>query len=427
MSYEIEDINGCTKKFKFNFESLNLSNEIKLAIIKKQKESNMKGFRKGKAPLQMIEQMYGKQLEMDALNNFIQAKVFDATGEAKINVVGHPSMENMKYEPGKSVSFDVICEFVPEIKLQDYSKYKFTMDRIEVKDEEIENVIKRYLDSKAEMVEIEENVGLDKGMFAVINFTGILSNGDRPENMKGQDHLLEIGSNSFIPGFEEGLIGAKKGEHRTLDITFPAEYHVADLKSAKVKFEVELLEIKEKKNLTLTEELAKEFGYESIEDLTTKNRAILLDQAKKKAESKIQKEILNKLIEENKFDIPLSLVHEQEYGMREEITNNLAKRSGYTPEAIEDYFKHNSADLTTQAEHQVRAGLILGSLSREFNITVVDSDLDKKLEESAATTGISIDLLRKYYFSDNQVKQNLMYKIREEKTFEQLIVKMKCC
>ncbi|OFZ74040.1 MAG: hypothetical protein A2451_16945 [Bdellovibrionales bacterium RIFOXYC2_FULL_39_8] len=142
MSYSIEDINGCTKKFKFNFETLDLSAEIKLELVKKQKESNMKGFRKGKAPMHMIEKFYAKEVELDALNNFIQAKAFAATSEEKLSIVGQPSMENLKYDPGKSVSFEVICEFIPEIKLKDYSKYHFSMDSVEVSDEDLEDLKK---------------------------------------------------------------------------------------------------------------------------------------------------------------------------------------------------------------------------------------------------------------------------------------------
>ncbi|HLE10199.1 MAG: trigger factor [Bdellovibrionales bacterium RIFOXYD12_FULL_39_22] len=424
MSYSIEDINGCTKKFKFNFETLDLSAEIKLELVKKQKESNMKGFRKGKAPMHMIEKFYAKEVELDALNNFIQAKAFAATSEEKLSIVGQPSMENLKYDPGKSVSFEVICEFIPEIKLKDYSKYHFSMDSVEVSDEDLEDLKKRYLDSKAQMVEIEGEVGLDKGMHAVLNFAGELENGERPENMKGQDFVLEIGSKSFIPGFEDGLLGAKKGDHRVLNLTFPADYHAVELQSVKVKFEVEVLEIKEKKVPALTEELAKEFGYESTEEFFTKNRKLLAEQTKKRAEGKLQKEILEKLVEENKFDIPLSLIHEQEYTIREQMAGELKNRYGYNEDAVEDYFKKNGVDLTSQAEFQVRAGLIFGALSREFAITVADADFDKKMEESFQATGLPLETLKEYYLKDKQMKQNLMYKIREEKTFEVLISKM---
>ncbi|OFZ74039.1 MAG: trigger factor [Bdellovibrionales bacterium RIFOXYC2_FULL_39_8] len=261
-------------------------------------------------------------------------------------------------------------------------------------------------------------------MHAVLNFAGELENGERPENMKGQDFVLEIGSKSFIPGFEDGLLGAKKGDHRVLNLTFPADYHAVELQSVKVKFEVEVLEIKEKKVPALTEELAKEFGYESTEEFFTKNRKLLAEQTKKRAEGKLQKEILEKLVEENKFDIPLSLIHEQEYTIREQMAGELKNRYGYNEDAVEDYFKKNGVDLTSQAEFQVRAGLIFGALSREFAITVADADFDKKMEESFQATGLPLETLKEYYLKDKQMKQNLMYKIREEKTFEVLISKM---
>ena len=224
------------------------------------------------------------------------------------------------------------------------------------------------------------------------------------------DIIVPEGANELL--FEDILFGEMaQEEHRAMCNVFR-------------KYGVEVLEIKEKKVPALTEELAKEFGYESTEEFFTKNRKLLAEQTKKRAEGKLQKEILEKLVEENKFDIPLSLIHEQEYTIREQMAGELKNRYGYNEDAVEDYFKKNGVDLTSQAEFQVRAGLIFGALSREFAITVADADFDKKMEESFQATGLPLETLKEYYLKDKQMKQNLMYKIREEKTFEVLISKM---
>ncbi|MBT5093814.1 MAG: trigger factor family protein, partial [Halobacteriovoraceae bacterium] len=126
MSYSVESVNGCTKKIAFNFEALDLTTEIKAAVLKKQKSTNMKGFRKGKAPLQMIEKIYGPQLESDALNDFVQNKFFEAVTKEDLRVVGYPSFENMKYESGTSVSFDAMVEVFPTVELKDFSGLTFS-------------------------------------------------------------------------------------------------------------------------------------------------------------------------------------------------------------------------------------------------------------------------------------------------------------
>ncbi len=208
MSYQLQAVNDCTKKLVFNFETLDLTTEIKAAVVKKQKSTNLKGFRKGKAPLAMVEQIYGPQLEGEALNSFVQNKVFEAITAEKLRVVGYPAFENMKYEAGKSVSFEAVVEIFPEIKLKDVSGLSFEMDSTAVNDEDLEQLKKNYLSSKAEMTEVSDaNAKLANGQFAVLNFQGVQENGERPENMKGEEFLLEIGSNQFIPCFEVGLVG----------------------------------------------------------------------------------------------------------------------------------------------------------------------------------------------------------------------------
>ncbi len=425
MSYTVKNVNGCTKKLEFNFATLDLSKEIKQAVIKKQAQTNMKGFRKGKAPLAMVEQVYGPQLESDALNQFVQTQLFEAVNKEKLKTVGYPSFENVKYETGKSVSFEAVVEIFPEIKLADYSSYTFKKDKVEVTDEDLKNVEKNYLESKAETIEVADaSAKLAKGQTAVFNFEGVKADGSRPDNMKGNEYLLEIGSGRFIPGFEDGMIGLKKGEKKNVETTFPADYHAPDLQNAKVVFEVELLEIKEKRYPELNDEMAKEFGYESVADFREKNKKNLVAQKERQVSEKLHQEILEKLVKENKFDIPATLVQNQEKYLHEDMAKNL-KGQGFNDAMIQDYFERFKADVTTKADFQVRSGLVLDHLAQEFKIETSDSDFNKKIEESAVTAGIDVETVKKYYSSNAQIKNNLMYAIREEKTFEELKKKIK--
>jgi trigger factor len=425
MTYTVKSVNGCTKKLEFNFATLDLSREIKAAVVKKQSVTNIKGFRKGKAPLAMVEQVYGPQIESDALNQFVQTQLFEAVTKEKLKTVGHPAFENVKYETGKSVSFEAVIEIFPEIKLSDYSAYSFKKDSAAVTAEDLDKLTKNYLGSKAEIVEVTEaNAALAKGHSAVFNFEGVKENGERSENMKGSEYLLEIGSGQFIPGFEDGMIGMKKGEKKNILLTFPADYHAAELQNGKVTFEVELLEIKEKRFPELNDELAKEFGYESVSDFNAKNKVTLVTQKERQVSEKIHQDILEKLVKENKFDVPATLVQNQEKYLQEDLSKNL-KSQGFNDQMVGEYFERWAKDITTKAEFQVRSGLILDHLAQEFKIETSEADFDKKIEESAATAGMDIATVKKYYSSNAQIKNNLMYAIREEKTFEELKKKMK--
>jgi trigger factor len=418
MSYQVEEVNGCTKKIVFNFESLDLTTEIKNELVKKQRTVSLKGFRKGKAPLSVVQKMYGPQVESEALNSFIQNKMYEAITKEDLRVVGYPNFENMNYEPGKSVSFDAVVEIFPKVTLKDMSNLSFTKDAVEFKDSDLDDVRKNHMNSKAEMTEVkDDSVALDKGLFAVMNFQGELPNGEKPENMKGEEFLLEIGSGQLIPGFEDQMLGMKKGDKKTLEVTFPADYQATDLQNALVKFEVDLLEIKEKNYPEFTDELAKEFGFDSVSDFEEKNKANLIDQ--RVAKQKLNQEILDKLVEENSFDIPAALVAQQENHLKEDVKKTLAQQ-GFNEQMMQEYFEKWTSDLTDKAKFQVRSGLILDAIAKEHNVEANQEDFDTKLEEVAKSSGLDMEQIKSFYSKDESMKNNLMFAIREEKTFEKI-------
>lgn len=419
MSYSIQDINGCTKKLSFEFEKLDLSEQINKAVKEKQKTANLKGFRKGKAPLGMVQKLFGPQIESNALNEFVKQQFFDAVEKENLKMVGYPTFENMNYEAGKKVSFEAKVEIFPTVELKDMSSYSFKKDSVDIEEEEVDKMLNSRLESKAEMSELKDAT-LSNGHFAVMNFQGEKEDGERPENMKGEEFLLEIGSNQFIPGFEEKMVGMKAGEKKDIDLNFPADYHVEDLQNSKVKFEVELLEIKEKKFPELTDELAKELGEESASSMRDNIKDNLVQQKTRMADQKLQQEILEKLIEENKFDVPSAMVAQQKEALKKDVEKNI-RQQGFNDQMVEDYFKQWAGDLNTRADFQVRSALILEELGKKFSVEVSEDDLNEKIEETAKMTGMEADKIRSFYTSNEQTKNNLMYSIKEEKTFKKLL------
>lgn len=425
MSYSIEEINGCTKKLLFTFEDVDLTTQIEEALKEKQKSANLKGFRKGKAPINFVKQVYGPQVENDALYRFVSEEFYKAVQKEELKAVGYPTFGQTQFTDGKNVSFEATVEIFPEVEIKDYSKYTFKKEDEAVTEKDITDLKEKYLAPKAETVEVEDDKkGIENGNFAVFNFEGEKPDGTKPENMKATEFMLEIGSGQFIPGFEEQMVGLKKGEKKTLELTFPADYHEEDLKDAQVKFHVEILEIKEKKVPELTDDLAKEFGFESVEDFDTKNKERLVLQKKREVQSKLQEEILKKLVEENSFDVPNTLVEQQKKAVREDLGANL-KQQGFDDAMLSTYFDKWDDDVVSRATFQVRSGLILDKLAKKYEVEASDSDLDAKIAEMASQSGMDLEQISSYYKSNEQVKSNLMYAIREEKTFEKLISEMK--
>lgn len=419
MSYTIQDVNGCTKKLVFNFDQVDLSKEIKEALVAKQQNSNLKGFRKGKAPLEMVQKLFGPQVENDALYRFISEQYYNAVKKENIRAVGYPQFGNTKYE-SKNVAFEATVEIIPEVELKDYSKLTFKKESETVTDEDFETLKKNYLSNKAEVTEVKDaEAKVKKGDFAVFNFEGEKADGSKPDNMKAEEYMLEIGSGQFIPGFEDGMTGMKKGEKKDIKVTFPADYHEAELKNAPVTFHVELLEIKQKNFPEFTDELAKEFGFESVTDFTAKNKERMVQQKKKEVSSKLQQQILEKLIEENKFDVPKSMIDDQKESVKQELSRTL-KQQGFNDQMIALYFERWDDDVTSKALFQVRSGLILDKLAKKYNIESTEADLDVKIEEMVAQSGMKKEEILSFYTKNENVKRNLMYAIREEKTFDKL-------
>jgi len=364
----MENVNSCAKNLVFNFEKVDLSKAIKEALIAKQASSNLRGFRKGKAPLEMVQKLFGPQVENDALYRFISDQYYQAVKKENLRAVGYPQFGNTKYESGKNVAFEVTVEIIPEIELKDYSKFTFKKDSESVSDEDFETLKKNYLSNKAEIVEVKDaGHTLKQGDFAVFNFEGEIADGSKPENMEAQEYMLEIGSGQFIPGFEDGMIGLKKGEKKDVKVTFPAEYHEESLKNAPVTFHVELLEIKTKILPDFTDELAKEFGFESVSDFTTKNKERMATQKKREVQTKLQQEILEKLISENQFDVPTALIEDQKQSVKEELSRTL-KQQGFNDQMIGLYFERLDADVTQQALFHVRSARILYNVAQKNNI-----------------------------------------------------------
>ncbi len=425
MSYTIQDVNGCTKKLVFNFDKVDLSSQIKAALTAKQQNSNLKGFRKGKAPLEMVQKMYGPQVENDALYRFISEQYYEAMKKENIRVVGYPQFGNTKYESGKSVAFEATVEVIPDFELKDYSKLTFKKESEAVTEEDFETLKKNHLSQKAEVAEVKDPAHkIAKGDFAVFNFEGEKADGTKPDNMKAQEYMLEMGSGQFIPGFEDGMTGMKKGEKKDIKVTFPADYHEEDLKNAPVTFHVELLEIKTKNFPEFTDELAKEFGFESVSDFTAKNKERMATQKKREVQGKLQQEILEKLIAENPIEVPKALVDDQKESVKQELQRTL-KQQGFNEQMIQLYFERWNDDVTTKALFQVRSGLILDKLSRKYNVEASEADLDVKIEEMVSQSGMKKDEISKFYKSNENIKRNLMYAIREEKTFTALMKDMK--
>jgi len=419
MTYTVSDVNTCTKKIIFNLPNVDLKPHIQKALQTKQKSVEIKGYRKGKAPMSMIEQFYGPQIENEALSRYIYEQIDNAVKTEGLNPIDYPRIENADYK-APNLNFEAVVEFFPQLKIKDLTKYSLKKDKVEVTDKDIEETKAKYLKSRTTLENMEDLTYKAKiGDFVHLNFQGTLSDGSSPENMKGNDYPLELGSNSFIAGFEEALLGLKKSDKKDIKLNFPADYHVETLKGQPVTFSVEVMAIKQKKVPELNADLAKELGFDTLEQMQTTIKETIQTQKERSVKEKLEKEILEKLAEDHKVDVPDAMIKNQKKALIEQMIPGLT-RSGFNDQQIKEYITKWETELHQKAIFQVHTALILDQISKDYNVEVTPADIDTKYEEVAKSAGMPVEDVKSFYKKDQNNYRNFFYNIKEQKTFEKI-------
>jgi len=368
------------------------------AFKKVVKEINVPGFRKGKMPRQMFEQRFGAEsLYQDALEILINENYPKAIVEANVEPVDQPEIDFEKIEKNAPFTFTAKLVLRPEVELGEYKGLEVTKQPTEVTEEEITAAIEAQQARLAELV-IKEDGAIENGDTAVIDFEGF-ANGEAFEGGKGDNYALEIGSGSFIPGFEEQLVGAKAGESKDVEITFPEEYHAAELAGKPATFKVTIHEVKAKELPELNDELATEIDSEvkSLDEL----RAKLTEQAKEEkvqvAESTLRDELVEKAAANATIDIPNGMIQTEINRMMQEFEQRL-QQQGMN---LELYFQFSGQDeaalreqMTADAESRVRVSLVLEAIAAAENLEVTEAALEAELEKMSAQFNMDAEQIK---------------------------------
>lgn len=368
------------------------------AFKKVVKEINVPGFRKGKMPRQMFEKRFGvESLYQDALDFILPDAYANAVEEAGINPVDRPEIDIETIEKDQPLVFTAKVIVKPEVKLGEYKGLEASKPDTEVSDEDIENQLKEQQERLAELT-VKEDEAIVEGDTAVIDFEGFVD-GEAFEGGQGSDYSLEIGSNSFIPGFEEQLVGVKSGEEKEVEVTFPEEYHAAELAGKAATFKVKVNEVKGKELPELNDELAKEIDpeVESLEALRTKMKESLIAEKKSAADATLRDELVQKAAENATIDIPHAMIHSEMDRMMSDFEQRLTQQ-GMNLELYFQFSGQDEAALREQmhgdAETRVRVSLTLEAIAEAENMQVTSEDIDKELEKMAGQFNMDIEQIK---------------------------------
>lgn len=349
------------------------------------------GFRKGKAPRMIVERHVGKEAVMQEAFDIIAPKAFqEALDEQKIEPVTRPNIDIVTLEEGKDLVFKATVTPRPEVKLGEYKGLKVEKAEVNITDEDVEKQLKTFQDRQGKLVDAPEGAEVKSGDFTTLDFKGFVD-GEAFAGGEGKDYPLQIGSNSFIPGFEDQLIGAKIGEEREVNVKFPEEYHAKELAGKDAKFECTIRSIKTKELPAIDDELAKKVStFQTLDELKADIRKNLTENAERTAENNQKSAAIEMATNNIKVDIPAVMIDNRVTAMIQEMAMRL-EQQGMKFEQYLQYAGTDIAKLREQyretAEKNVKTDLMLEEVAKAENIKVEAKDLDAEVAAMAAAYG----------------------------------------
>ena len=388
MSLQVEKLEKNMAKLTIEVPAEEFDAAIKNAYNKNKNKFSIPGFRKGKAPLAMLEKMYGAGIFYeDAANEVIDASYPKAAEESKEEIVSTPEIKVTQIEKGKAFIYEATVALKPEVTLGEYKGVEVKKAEAVVTDEDVENELTAARKKNGRLIDVEDGA-IEDGDNTIIDFTGYID--DKTfDGGAGTDYPLVIGSHSFIEGFEDQLIGKKKGETCDVNVTFPAEYHADELAGKPAKFVVTIKEVKRNELPELNDEFASEVSdFDTLDEYKADIRKKL--QEKKEQDAKVENEnnVIEKVVENAQMELPQPMVDTQ----AREMVENYARRLQSQGLNINDYMKYTGMtpeklmeQMRLEAEKRIKTRLVLEKVVEVENVEVSDEKLDEQINEIAAS------------------------------------------
>ena len=397
MAFKCEEVEKNLSKLTFEVSAEEFEKAIDRAYNKNKSKFNIPGFRKGKAPKAIVIKNYTKAVFYDdALNDVLPDAYEAALKESGLDVVARPEFDVEEIKDGEPVVFTALCTTRPEVKLGEYKGIKVAKVDYTVSDEEVDKDINAVRERNARLISVDDRA-VENGDIAVIDFEGFVD--DVPfEGGKGENYELEIGSNTFIPGFEDQLVGAKIDDLVDVNVTFPEEYHAEELKGKPAVFKVKVNEIKVRELPELDDDFASEVSeFDTLAEYKADVRAKLEEKAKEKAEAEIQNAVVEKAVENAEFDLPDAMVE----GQIDNMINDMAQRMSYQGMSLEMYMQYTGQTIEQmrevyreQAKKQVSGSLVIDAISKAEGIEVSPEEVEMNLVDMAKKYNMEVDKLK---------------------------------
>ena len=380
---------------------------LNTAYNKSKSKINVPGFRKGKAPRKIIEQLYGQEVFFeDAANAIIPDAYAKACIESELDIVSQPKISVTQLEKGKPFVFEAEVAVRPEVELGNYKGVEVSKVDTEVTDTDVEEEIKKVAEQNSRTITVEDRAVKD-GDMTVIDFEGFVD-GVAFEGGKGENYPLTIGSHSFIDNFEDQIIGMNIGDEKEINVTFPEDYHAEELKGKPATFKVSVKEIKEKQLPDIDDDFAQDVSdFDTLDEYKADLKKKIAE--RKEAEAKKQKETeaIEKIVADSKMDIPQAMIDTQVTRMAEDFAQRLQQQGL----SLETYFKYTGLtaekildDMKPEAVKRIQNSLVLEAVAKAENIQVSDDEFNSELSKMAEMYKMEVDKIKEF-MGESEEKQ----------------------
>lgn len=413
---KVEELSAVRKKLLFEIPWEEVKEELDSVYKDFGKKAKIRGFRPGKVPRGILETYFKEQAEGDAITNIVNRHFWKALEEKSIISLTQPEITQEGLNENTNFKFTASFETEPEFEPNGYQGIELEKEVIQVSEEGIDKRLLQIREMYATMEETSEPRPAAEGDYVIIDFSGSLG-GEFQKELKADNYLLEIGSQRFVPGFEQQLVGMNNGETKSITVLFPVDYHEEKFAGKEVIFSVNMKNIKEKKLPELDENFIKNFDrYNSLEELKEDVRKALEDENTKTAEINLQNKVIEILLKENEFEAPPSLLERQIYYMMADTHKRMTAAGMDEKNAMDFSFKMRDK-FTDEAIRAVKSFLILKKIAAKEKLSVDENEIENHIKDIAAKYGRNYQLLKDAYAKDDK-KDSLKTELIQKKVFD---------
>lgn len=411
MQVSIETISGLQRCMTVGVPAAQVEEKVTAELKKLAKGRRIDGFRPGKVPPSVIKRMFGQQARYEAIYQQMQESFFQAVQEQSVKLAGMPAFEPTVNEDGKDLEFKATFEVYPEIELNGFNAISVEQKSASITDEDVTKMVETLQKQNIKWEESEE-AAADEDR-TTIDFEGFID-GEAFEGGSATGHVLVLGSNSMIPGFESGLVGVKAGEETTLDVTFPEDYQKEDLQGKPAQFKVTVSKVEKGTLPEMNEEFYKSFGVEtdSEENFVAEIRTNMERELTRALRSLTKQQVLDGLLEANKLDVPSSLIDQEVDRLRQQAVQQFGGQMDASQIPAE-IFK-------PQAEKRVQTGLLINAVIEANELEASEEKVNELIEEIASTYQ-EPDQVREYYNANAEQKSQVESLALEEQVVEKIL------